>query len=647
LIRKAKATQGHRLYRVLLPLSNLEEAKMLLPLAEAFVQQQQGQLVILHVEIVPEGHPLSEATTRASRTRQALSSFLGEYGYATAKLKSVVRVAREIWEGIWETVDEENIDLLIFGRPTEALSQTAVGDQFHQVLERPPCAVVVVHPRGVVAESQDWGSIERILLPMRDSPNAGIALRVALVLADIADGTITLLHMARSPNEESEEKWFATFSPAIHNLKPVTRSVTAKGEVASAILDESISHQTVILGAPSKLAPSQGRRGSIFKQIQEGLKTSSIIVKEAAETPARSRPGLGGQSVFRDRPVAVVVDKWFAENTFHSREFEDLEQLVTLKEEQGLTISLGLPALNEEETVGKVIQTIQRALMEEIPLLDEMVLIDSGSVDYTREIAADLGIPVYIHQDILPELGTWVGKGEALWKSLYVLEGDIIAWIDTDIKNIHPRFVYGVLGPLLHDLRIQYVKGFYRRPLIRGDKLVAGGGGRVTELTARPFINLFYPELSGIIQPLSGEYAGRRESLEQLPFFSGYGVETGLLIDFLENFNLHAIAQVDLLERIHHNQRLHSLSKMSFAIMQVVMNRLSRRHDVRLIEKSNLSMNLIRYGPTRFFIEAVEIQERERPPIQSVPAYRENRGLPSLEVEGVENTPEASRVDIP
>ncbi|GAH36720.1 unnamed protein product, partial [marine sediment metagenome] len=201
--------------------------------------------------------------------------------------------------------------------------------------------------------------------------------------------------------------------------------------------------------------------------------------------------------------------------------------------------------------------------------------------------------PVFIHQEILPQYGAYVGKGEALWKSLYVVNGDIIAWIDTDIKNIDPRFVYGILGPLLDNPRIRFSKGFYRRPLRQGDKTLAGGGGRVTELTARPFINLFFPELSGLIQPLSGEYAGRRSALEKLPFFTGYGVETGMLIDLLDKYGLESIAQVDLLERIHHNQPLPSLSKMSFTIMQVVFSRLEARNKMRMLDHSNLTMNLV------------------------------------------------------
>jgi len=319
----------------------------------------------------------------------------------------------------------------------------------------------------------------------------------------------------------------------------------------------------------------------------------------------------------------VLVDKWFAENTYHAGEFAVLESLLEAKNEQNLKLSLALPALNEEETVGQVLRTVKDSLMKRVPLLDEIVLIDSDSTDRTREIAADLGVPVYIHQEVLPNLGARSGKGEALWKSLYLTCGDILVWIDTDIVNVHPRFVYGLLGPLILHPEIQFVKGFYRRPLKVDNKLQAGGGGRVTELTARPLLNLFFPELSGIIQPLSGEYGGRRTALEQMAFSSGYGVEIGLVIDMFEKYGLSAIAQVDLQERIHHNQPLESLSKMSFAIIQTVVRRIEKRYGTKLLEDINKTMKLIRYGQQRLLLDVEEIAEQERPPMVEVPEYRE------------------------
>ncbi|HET7143676.1 MAG TPA: glucosyl-3-phosphoglycerate synthase, partial [Anaerolineales bacterium] len=302
-------------------------------------------------------------------------------------------------------------------------------------------------------------------------------------------------------------------------------------------------------------------------------------------------------------------------------EFADLKFLLSLKQKQNLTISLALPALNEEQTVGKVLKTLKNALMTRIPLLDEIMLIDSNSTDRTRQIAEKIGVPVHIHQKILPQYGLRKGKGEALWKSLYCTSGDIIIWVDTDIVNIHPRFIYGLIGPLLLRPEIDFAKGFYRRPLKVGNKMQAGSGGRVTELTARPLLNLFYPELSGIVQPLSGEYGGRRKALEQLPFFSGYGVEIGLLIDMFEKFGLTSIAQVDLLERIHHNQPLDALGKMSFAIIQAVIRKLEVKYGQGILENINKTMKMIRYEQDRFFLDIEEIAEGERPPMIEIPEY--------------------------
>jgi glucosyl-3-phosphoglycerate synthase len=295
---------------------------------------------------------------------------------------------------------------------------------------------------------------------------------------------------------------------------------------------------------------------------------------------------------------------------------------VELKEEQGLTISLGLPALNEEKTIGNIIKMVRERFMQRYPLLDEIVVIDSNSTDRTVEIATRLGVPVVRHPDVLTQYGAWAGKGEALWTSLYVLRGDLIAWIDTDIINIHPRFVYGILGPLIREPRLKYVKGFYQRPLRVDRKLEARGGGRVTELVARPLLNLFYPELSGLIQPLAGEYAGRRDALETVPFFTGYGVEIGLLIDILSKFGLSSIGQVDLEERVHRNQSLLALSKMAFEIIQVVMLRVGANRGVELVNELNKSMKLIQYARDEFQLDVADIRAHERPPMIEIPEYR-------------------------
>ncbi len=634
--------------QVLLPLRNLDEAELLLPLAEMIVQARQGQLSILLIVTVPEGEPLSEATHDASRFRQAFSALLSQTIQIFAQIKTLVRVEEDIWDGIWETVIQDGIDLLLLGWSSDSLLKTVGDGMLDRRLAAPPCDVIAVRPANPVTGPGGWQIVKNILLPLRGGPYAGLALRVANALAQTTDATITLLHATDQAPRQAEQQLLTAFGPVLRGLKRLKRATTVVVEnVSEAIIQEAPGHQVIVMGAPSTKVHPEGWSGPLLDDIFAGSNVTVIIVKQKSPiTPGEAQQVQGelppqeqediefasipAEEARQDRPVAVLVDEWFAENTYHSREFADLQRLIALKQSQGLTISLGLPALNEAGTVGKVITTLKTALIDEAPLLDEMVLIDSGSVDYTREIACDLGIPVYLHQEVLPQYGAYTGKGEALWKSLYILKGDIIAWVDTDINNIHPRFVYGILGPLLKNPSIQYVKGFYRRPLREGDKLIAGGGGRVTELTARPFINLFFPELSGILQPLSGEYAGRRQALERMPFFTGYGVETGLLLDILDEFGLSAIAQVDLQERIHHNQPLPSLSKMSFAIMQVVFSRLEKRHKVRLLEEANLTMNLVRYGTRRFYLETEEIRERERPPMIRLPEYRADHGLESL-----------------
>jgi glucosyl-3-phosphoglycerate synthase len=260
-----------------------------------------------------------------------------------------------------------------------------------------------------------------------------------------------------------------------------------------------------------------------------------------------------------------------------------------------------------------------------VPLLDEILVIDSASTDRTREIAEAEGARVIQHPDVLARYGSFRGKGEALWKSLYETSGDIVVWADTDVKNWHPRMVYGTLGPLLHEPRLQYVKGYYQRPIVEAGVLREGGGGRVTELVARPLINLFYPELSGFIQPLAGEYAGRRSILEQMPFFTGYAVEIGHLIDIAERAGLDGLGQVDLERRVHRNQELEGLSRMSFVILQAVMKRLEERRKARLFAELGSTMKLPRSGHGRLSLEVIELADQERPPMIRIPEYLERR----------------------
>jgi glycosyltransferase involved in cell wall biosynthesis/nucleotide-binding universal stress UspA family protein len=607
-------------YRVLMPINNLTEAEFLFTLAEAIVRERDGHLLILYDIHAPEDEPRCKSAAIASVGREALSTLLSQKAGMTAQIKTRVRVASPAWDSIWETVAEEQINLVLCALPSPSLPDTLV-EKMEEVRQyEPPCDVVTVFPAAGRNISDVWSSVKQILIPVRGGPGSTLALRIGHALAQHINADLSLLHVTHPAAGKEDLRFVEEFSSALHGLERVTRFLTAKGDLSQSILKEVGGHQVIIMGTPIGGGISSSHIPWLEATLSHGTITLILVKDGKIPNIFDDKPKKRLLQKI-DRPVAVVVDKWFAENTYHSHEFEDLNNLIKLKQEQNITISLGLPALNEEATVGQIIRSLKKALMEEAPLVDEMVLIDSGSADRTRQIAADLGIPVYIHHEILPQYGAYNGKGEALWKSLFVLKGDIIAWIDTDIKNIHPRFIYGILGPLLCAPRVQYVKGFYQRPLKQGNKLVAGGGGRVTELTARPLINLYFPELSGVIQPLSGEYAGRRSAFERIPFFTGYGVETGLLIDLFNKFGLGAIAQVDLLERIHRNRGLASLSKMSFAIIQVVHNRLEHRHKSRLLNEANLTMNKIIYGTRNYYLEPEEICERERPPMISIPEY--------------------------
>ena len=317
------------------------------------------------------------------------------------------------------------------------------------------------------------------------------------------------------------------------------------------------------------------------------------------------------------------VEQWLAERTFHHSNFWDIKWLVEEKERQGLSISLCLSAYNEEATIGKEIVLLKSELHDRYPLIDEIAVIDSGSSDKTCEIAASFGADVYLAEEHMTECGNHRGKGENLWKALYLLKGDIIVYVDSDINNIHPRFVYGLVGPLIRDPDIHYVKAFYDRPLAFSEGLRATGGGRVTEILVRPLFSLFYPDLAAIIQPLSGEYAGRRSILEQIPFPVGYGVETAMLIDIYEKLGMAGFAQTDLDTRVHRNQETVALGRMSFGILRAFFSRLTGAERARFRDALPNIMRQHSVNDGNFEQRQFQIDEIERPPILEIESYVE------------------------
>ncbi|WP_341715976.1 glucosyl-3-phosphoglycerate synthase [Micromonospora sp. FIMYZ51] len=272
--------------------------------------------------------------------------------------------------------------------------------------------------------------------------------------------------------------------------------------------------------------------------------------------------------------VSPVVEAWA---TYRTSSQADWPTRRLLRAKGETRVSVVLPARNEEATVGAIVSTIREHLMDRVPLVDELIVVDSRSTDRTVQVARDAGAEVVGQDAMTRGLPRLTGKGDALWAGLAAAEGDVVAFVDADLREFRPHFVTGLLGPLLTDPSVDFVKGFYHRPLISTSGVEADGGGRVTELMARPVLNLFWPELAGFVQPLGGEYAGRREVLARVPFVSGYGVETAMLIDLLELVGLDALAQVDLGERKHRHQDTAALGRMSAQIMLTVWSRLQRR----------------------------------------------------------------------
>jgi glucosyl-3-phosphoglycerate synthase len=298
----------------------------------------------------------------------------------------------------------------------------------------------------------------------------------------------------------------------------------------------------------------------------------------------------------------------------HAAEDFDVADLVRRKQAAGTTISICLPARDEEATVGHIVATVRRTLMEAVPLVDEVVVVDDGSLDATAEVAAWEGARVLAVDELLAEAGPGSGKGNAMWKSLQATTGDIVCWVDADVRNFAHHFVTGLLGPLLTDADVAFVKGFYRRPL-HGEP---SGGGRVTELVARPLLSVLFPELAGFVQPLGGEYAGRRSLLEQLPFVEGWGVEIGMLVDVVRRVGLGATAQVDLGVREHRNRPLEDLGPQATAILLTALRRAGLAHpDAPVLQRFTEA----------FEPERVAIEVRERPPIATLDAYRAKFGL--------------------
>lgn len=305
---------------------------------------------------------------------------------------------------------------------------------------------------------------------------------------------------------------------------------------------------------------------------------------------------------------------WFARATTTAADWP-VEAVLAAKQASGHTVSVVIPARNEERTVGEVVSRIRDELILRHPVVDELVVMDSLSSDATAEVARAYGAEVHAVADVLPDLGVLPGKGEAMWKAQFVTSGSLLVFIDADLTEWGPHFVLGLLGPLLADPDVRLVKGFYDRLMEDASGRSSSEGGRVTELVARPALSLWWPALGGLVQPLAGEWAIRRDLFEQLSVPIGYGVEFASVVDTHDRYGLDAIAQVDLGRRGHQHQSVHDLGAMATEILEIAERRKPNGSWVGARDSVELNQ-FDRRRPGSWNARTIEV--RERPPALTV-----------------------------
>ena len=318
--------------------------------------------------------------------------------------------------------------------------------------------------------------------------------------------------------------------------------------------------------------------------------------------------------------------EWFRHRSYDHAQFSNIEELSRRKREQRLTVSLVLPCRNVADTVGEIIDEVHavndRAPLG-APLVDQILAVDADSEDGTMDVAVRHGAEAYSENELLSHFGGAHGKGDAMWRSLSVARGDLVMFADADTRGFEPQFVYGTLGPILCVPQVRFVKGAFQRPFKSNESVEQDGGGRVTELTTKPLFNLFYPELTGFVQPLAGEFVADRELFSSIPFLTGYAVETGIMIDVLKKVGLGAMAQVDLGTRQNRHQHLRDLSRMSYSVLRAVARRLRQDGRLNQARDPNLPDQLFQFSDYMHAVatpDGLKMQEYveelvERPPI--------------------------------
>ncbi|WP_371376996.1 glucosyl-3-phosphoglycerate synthase [Sporomusa aerivorans] len=399
---------------------------------------------------------------------------------------------------------------------------------------------------GIMVITDGWkdGEVAAIL-------RGGVNARAVLdVLAATGVKHLKIFHLEERIREMEEVFLSSVVVPANALFDSVSVRWRRDASVADLVKAIGPEYRMLFFGAPlvfSELQP-------LYQTVKEHYSGSVTVVR--------------GPHVEMELDESDEIYRWVRQRTYDAGDFSLPAVLRSYKKRLDKKVAVLLPSLNEERTVGNVIKTALE--VQKAGLIDEVILIDSASIDSTVDIARSYGIPVFIHQEIRPELGSFRGKGEAMFKSAFVTDADILAWVDTDIESITPRFFYGLLGPLFTHPVIRFSKGYYARPVNVESSGIELGGGRVTEILARPWINTFMPQLSGYIQPLAGTAAIYRDDFQKMRIPVNYGVEMAMLLQAVELAGLWTTCQVNLGTVVHRSKDVIGLSEMAFQILQVL-----------------------------------------------------------------------------
>jgi len=593
-------------YRVLIPSLAPAQAGNLLNLATSFTGSPESRGILLGIIEVPPNHSLSTPPTgEAYRTLLAQTTRIA--ARAPQPVTPQVRIAHVAAQGIREAALETGSNLLLLesGPRDLGLWTNALED----LLYDPPCDVALL--RADPARPP----IERILLAVRGGPNAELAVQLARAIRRGTGATLTLMHLfdpRQSPDDRAQdERTFAQLAAQVDG--PGAELKGSSTNVREAIIKEAQRHQLIILGATRSLMHRPMVLGAPLQRMLRRLPGTVMVVKKAGVPAPRPAPARTETRA----AISEQVDRWLTENTFDCREFDDLKRLVDRKRRQDLTISLALPLDTDRPGLAATLRSLKQAVMGPLALVDEIVVLDPVGSAQIERAASTAGVALLRPANVLARYGAFPGRGEALWKSLYVLKGDLICWLDIANPARNPRVVAGLLGPLLTDPEIAYVTGFGRG---RAAPIAADP---VTEFAVRPLLNLCFPTLSGFIDPLSRNHAGRRMVLENVRVFTGDGLELGLLLAIADAHGPRALAQVDV--GPGPRRPAGEGTSVAFAQLQVSLKYLGDRHRVGLADQVHRTAKHIRYEDERYSVEQTELADQERPPMITVPEYFQSR----------------------